>query len=440
MKTFSLLMPEALVMAAALACLLSQRLEVLRRLPHLPWFVVGLLVVALGVELTAGAQVTTLFHGGFGQDRFALFAKLLTLLVLLVVVAAGDWALLGTTALAATLVAGFGALVVASATGLAGTWTGLELSLLGGVVALSRRDPQRSRQLLLAAGSLDAVLLAGLGGLYALTGTTVLVGIQSGLLGSALTLPLVLSVLLVLAALTARLALAGSLGPLPATGAGLVLIKLAATLAPVAGAWKIYVPAIAALLMLAGALRVLAGGGPRSILAGAGLVQAGWLTAALAAPDRFGIAAALFLLGGYLLALAGAPLALGELPHGLAGLAERGVGRAAGYSLALLSMAGVPPLAGFFGIIAVASELARYGAFWLILVGVFSLAVVAQASVRDLRLVFLTSPGEALPRLPHPWLGFGGALAVGVLVVGYGLFANPISSLALQGATAIGLR
>ncbi len=440
MKTLSLLLPEALVVMTGVACMFAPRVALLRRPPHLPWIVLALLAVALAFELTAGAQVTTLFHGGFGQDRFALFGKAAVLLVLIVVVAASDWALLGTFALGATLLAGFGAMVVASATGFAGVWAGLELSLIAGVLALGRREQAASRGLLLAAGSLDTLLLLGLGAVYSMTGTTILSGVQAGLLGSALTLPLVLAILLVISALTARLGLAGSLGPLPATAAGLVLVKLAGTFAPVAGAWVVFVPVVAALLMLTGALGALAGGGTRSLLRSAGLVQLGWLIAALAAPDRVGLGAALFLLGGYLLAVAGAPLALGEVPHGLAGLADRGVGRAAGFSLALLSLAAVPPLAGFFGVVAVASQLARVGLFWLIVVGVFSLAVVAHATVRDLRLIFLTSPGEAVPRLHHAWLAFGGALAVGVLVIAYGLFANPISGLALQGAAAIGLR
>lgn len=440
MKTLSLLLPEALIVLAGLACLFAPRVGMLRRQPHLPWIVLAVVIVALGVELTAGAQVTSLFHGGFGQDRFALFGKAAILLVLIVVVASSDWALLGTLALGATLLSGFGAMVAASATGFTGIWAGLALSLLAGVLARGPRELATSRVLLLAAGSLDALLLLGLAAVYSMTGTTVLVGVQAALLGSALTLPLVLSILLVIAALTARLGLAGSLGPLPAAAAGLVLIKLAGTFAPVAGAWTVFVPGVAALIMLAGALGALAGAGTRSLLASASLVQLGWLVAALAAPDRFGLAAGLFLLGGYLLAVAGAPLALGDVPHGLAGLAERGVGRAAGFSLALLSLAGVPPLAGFFGVVAVASQLARFGLFWLILVGIFSLAVVAHATVRDLRLIFLTSPGEAVPRLHHAWLAFGGALAVGVLIVAYGLFANPISGLALQGAAAVGLR
>ena len=170
------------------------------------------------------------------------------------------------------------------------------------------------------------------------------------------------------------------------------------------------------------------------------MVQLGWFLASLAVPDRFGIAAGLFLLSAYLLAAAGGPIALAALPHGLAGLAERGVGRAVAFTACYLSLAGVPPLAGFFGQFAVAAELARAGLFWLIALGVFGSALLLFAALRDVRLAFLTSPGEQVFAAPRDRLTFAGALLAAALVSVYGFLALPVSSLALQGAAAIGLR
>ena len=150
--------------------------------------------------------------------------------------------------------------------------------------------------------------------------------------------------------------------------------------------------------------------------------------------------ASLFLFGAYLLASAAAPLVLGDTPHGLAGLAERSVARAAGFAVCLLSLAGIPPLAGFFGEFAIAAQLARAGLFWLVAVGFFAWAVVSFAVLRDLRLIFLASPGEHAPRTPQARLATGGAVLVAVVLVAYVFFANPISGLAVQGAAAVGLR
>ena len=100
----------------------------------------------------------------------------------------------------------------------------------------------------------------------------------------------------------------------------------------------------------------------------------------------------------------------------------------------------MPPLAGFFGEFAIAAQLARGGLFWLVAVGFFASAVVSFAVLRDLRLVFLASPGEQVGRTVHGRLAYGGALLAAVLLVAYGFFANPISGLAVQGAAAVGLR
>ena len=164
------------------------------------------------------------------------------------------------------------------------------------------------------------------------------------------------------------------------------------------------------------------------------------VVAGLAAGSRVALGASLFLFGAYLVASAAGPLALGDTPHGLAGLAERSAARAAGFAVCLLSLAGIPPLAGFFGEFAIGGQLARAGLFWLVAVGFFAWAVVGFAVLRDLRLVFLASAGEHLPRTPQGRLAMGGAAFAAVVVVAYTFFANPISGLAVQGAAAVGLR
>src|SRR5207237_923791 len=137
-----LLLRGALVAVAAVVCLFAPRLSPLRRQPWASVAIAGvLLAVALGVELTAGAQLRTLFQGGFTQDRFALFAKAVLLATTLVVVLAAPWAELGRPALGLTLLACFGGLVSASATDLAGLWAGLELAVLVSVAALAVREP-----------------------------------------------------------------------------------------------------------------------------------------------------------------------------------------------------------------------------------------------------------------------------------------------------------
>jgi NADH-quinone oxidoreductase subunit N len=440
-KTLVLLLPEILIGVAALACLLERRVALLRA-AWLPAAVGAVVLLALGVELVAGGQVFTGLNGGFSQDRFALFAKAAILLTALLIVLAADWSGLGVTALGLCLLAALGGMFAASATDLVVVWAGLQLAVLASVAALGLRDPVAARRLLPVLGALAALLALGLALVAAGAGTVVLSSMRTVLVGPV-TLPIAIAVLLVLGALLGQLGLApalGPLGPLATGAAGIAFLKLAGAVVGLAAAWTVFIPAVAALAMVAAALGAVAGGPARGILGWAGLLQLGWVVAGLAGGTRVALGASLFLFGAYLVASAAATLALGDTPHGLAGLAERGGARAAAFAVCLLSLAGIPPLAGFFGEFAVAAQLARAGLFWLVAVGFFAWAVVGFAVLRDLRLVFLASSGEQVVRTPHGRLAVGGAGLAAVLVIAYTFFANPISGLAVQGAAAVGLR
>jgi NADH-quinone oxidoreductase subunit N len=431
-----LVLPEALVALAALACLFGRRLHLLRS-EWLPAGAAVLVLAALAAELAVGGQIASLLGGGFGQDRFALFAKAALLLTALLVVVATEWEGSGVS-LGLTLIALLGGLVVASAGDLVGIWAGLQLATVASLALLGLRDPAAARRLLPVAGGLGALVAIGMAMVAGDAGSGQLATLRTGLT-QPLALPLAMALLLVVGALLAQLAEGPWLGPLAAGAAGIALLKFAGTLAALGSAWAVLLPALAAAAMLVAALGAIAGGPARGILGWAGLLQLGWVIAGVAGGSRLALGASLFLFGAYLAASAAGPLALGDTPHGLAGLAERGVARAAGFTVCLLSLAGVPPLAGFFGEFAVASQLVRGGFFWLVALGFFSSAVVAFAVLRDLRLAYLASAGEVVGPSQTGWLVAGGA-ASAVVLVAYTFLANPISGLAVQGAAALGLR
>jgi NADH-quinone oxidoreductase subunit N len=138
---------------------------------------------------------------------------------------------------------------------------------------------------------------------------------------------------------------------------------------------------------------------------------------------------------------------MGRADAGEAALAGMGVlrpARAAGLALAMLSLAGAPPLAGFFGEFAVGTALAQSGHFGLLALGLLGSLLSLGAAVRTLRLLYVHSPleearrGSALPVLTR--LSTWGAVAFCVVIAAYGLLSNPILGLADQGAEALGLR
>jgi NADH-quinone oxidoreductase subunit N len=470
MRNF-VLVPEALVVAGAVALLLLGRFtRVLKdRRRSVPAVVVGLVLIALAVELWAGTALTTFLGGGLVQDRFALFAKAAVLLSVAVAIATADWSAEDSLpiGLAMPLLAGFGVMVAASATDLVGLWAGLELAAAAGVVMVSLRRPDVAIWVLVTGGVATTLLLVGFAFIYAATGTADLRGERALMQLAAPTLPLAIPVLLLLGGLAVRAGLApfhfvgvaASVSASP-VGGGLVLglvgaaalitsMKVVSVLSTSPPAvYTPYLAFVAAFAILGGGAVALATRSPRARLAYLGVGQVGWMAAGLVSHYRIGLAASLFLLGAFTLAATCGPAAMGTAEGGESGLAGMGTlrpARAAGLALALLSLAGVPPLAGFFGEFAVAAALARSGHFEVLAVGLIGTVMSVAAALGTLRVMYIVSPAEerrgAGTAVP-PWTAFStaGAVALSTVIVAYGVFGSPILGLADQGARALGLR
>ena len=464
------LLPEALVVASAVALVVIGRFgwggRVREYLPHATALVV---LVALAAELWAGAALSTYFGGALIQDRFALFVKVAALLAALVAVASTDWTSEDSLhlGLAMPLLAAFGAMVAASAGDVLGLWAGLELAGAAGVVLVGLRRPDLGLRLLVVGGIASGLILVGLVFLYANVGDADLAALRAALMGHEGTIVLAIPVLLLLSGLAVRAGVAPfHVGTLPAglgaspLGAGLLIglvavaaaivaLKLGAALLPVPELYAPYVQVVAAIAMVGGGAAALAVRSPRPRMAYLAVGQVGWIAAGLSTHFQAGIAGAIFLLGAFAVAATCGPAVLGRAEGGEPAIhgfgAVRPV-RAAGLALAMLSLAGAPPLAGFFGQLAVAAALAQTGNYALIGLGALGSLLGVAATLGTLRAMFIQSPLEesrrgaaaALPAVTA--FSTVGAVALCVVVAGYGLFSFPILGLATQGAEALGLR
>ena len=458
-----MLAPEVVVVASAVALLLGTRVLPRRRWLWLRLGVLAAVVVALGLELWLGAAVGTLFAGGWQQDRFALFAKA-ALLLGLIVLLAGDLEARDSEAPSAALplavLVAFGGMVAASATSLVGLWAGLELAALAAVAAAGVSAREVGTRLLLVSAVAGALVAVGFAVLYATTGGASLATLGSALKPSSVNAPLAFVVLLTLTGIVVRLGLApfqlgtlegglavapvgaGALGGLLTGVAAVVAARLLGGLDAVNLAWAPWLSVLAAFTMALGGLQAATATSGRAIVAWLVVTQVGWLAAGLAVHDRRGSAAALLVLGALLLAAPAAPLLAGDESGDLRGLRRAQPVRAAGLTILLLSLAGLPLLAGGIGQFAVAAELIRAGAAWVLGVGLLGSLLALFGVVRVIRQVYL-EPG------PEPARGGRGAparpswspvaLAPAVLVLLYSVLANPISGLALQGAAALKL-
>jgi NADH-quinone oxidoreductase subunit N len=470
MRSF-VLVPEAIVVGAALLLLLAGRLggvpSSLRS--QLPAIVAGVVFAAFILELWVGGTLANLFGGGFVQDRFALFAKAAVLLAVGAAIAVADWGAEDSVpvSLAMTLLAAFGVMVAASAGDFVGLWAGLELAAAAGVVLVGRRRPDLGLRLLILGGIATALFVIGLAFIYATTGSADLLNARAIMKTAAPTLPLAIPVLLLLGGLSVRAGIAPfhlanvpfSLGASP-LGAGLVLglvataalivaIKVAAVLSPVPEVMSPYMQVVAAVAMVGGGAAALGVRAPRARLAYLAVGQVGWVAAGIATHYQSGIGGSLFLVGAFMLAATCGPAALGGAEGGEAVLAGMGVlrpARALGIAMVFLSLAGAPPLAGFFGEFAVAASLAQGGHFGLLALGLLGSVLSLVAALGTLRVIYIQSPPEegrraagfALPT--WTFVSSVGAVVLSVAMVAYGVFGNPILGLAYQGAEALGLR
>jgi NADH-quinone oxidoreductase subunit N len=358
-------------------------------------------------------------------------------------------------------------MVVASAGDFVGLWAGLELAGAAAVVIVSSRRTDLGLRLLVVGGVASGLVLIGLVFVYATVGSADLPAVRRDMAFEGATLPLAIAVFVLLGGLAVRAGVPPfqfarvpiSLGASP-LGAGVVIglvaaaamtvaIKIAAALTPLPAVFGPYLMVVAAVAMVGGGAAALATRSPRARLMYLAAGQVGWVAAGLATHYRSGLGASLFLLGAFALAATTGPALMAGADVGefaLAGLGVLRPARAAGIALVFLSLAGAPPLAGFFGEFAVAAAVAQGGTFWLLSLGLLGAVMSLAAAVGTVRAIYLQSPpdegrraaGARLPVLTR--LSTLGAVALCVAIAGYGVFANPIISLADQGAEALGLR
>jgi NADH-quinone oxidoreductase subunit N len=200
--------------------------------------------------------------------------------------------------------------------------------------------------------------------------------------------------------------------------------------APVAGAaawhgfragWSPILAVLAAFSILLGNFVALAQSNVRRLLAYSAVAHAGYTLLGLVAGGRDGFSATLFYTTVYAVTLVGAFALCGAVRDetggddlkNFAGLAARSPFLAGCAAVFLLSLAGIPPLVGFFGkfyLFSVALHAgSNHGLLWLVAVALFGSFISLYYYLIVLKAVFI-EPGAAVYQ-PHP-LHFGAKLAL----------------------------
>ena len=166
-----------------------------------------------------------------------------------------------------------------------------------------------------------------------------------------------------------------------------VLLRLLFTAVPqeITAHWAKLLMLISAVTILYGNLCAIPQRNVKRLLGYSSIANAGYLLLGIAALSQAGSTAILYYLGGYLFTVLAAFAVIcvvmrqveGEDITALAGLSQRSPLLAATMTLAMVSLAGVPPLAGFFGKFLLFKAVIEAGPayYWLIGVAIFGVII-----------------------------------------------------------------
>lgn len=367
------------------------------------------------------------------------------------------------------LLATAGMMLMGAATDLIIVFLGLEilsipLYVLTGLNRARLESGEAALKYFLLGAFASGFFLYGIALTYGATGTTNLTGII-GFLGSANAGPyLTIGLGLLLIGFAFKVALVPfhmwvpdvyqgaptsvtafmSVGAKAAGFAALVRVLLYA-FPTLESSWTVPLAALAALTMTLGNLSAIAQTDIKRMLAYSSIAHAGYILVGVVAANAAGAAGILFYLLAYALMNVGAfatAIVVGKRGEpgveiaDYAGLASRHPSLAAAMAIFMLSLAGVPPLAGFMGKFYLFSAAVQADLTWLALVGVLNSVLSAFFYLRVIVVMYMQEAEEPKP-LSLSWpLGIAVALAaLGTLALG--LWPSPLLDMAQQAIGAL---
>ena len=166
----------------------------------------------------------------------------------------------------------------------------------------------------------------------------------------------------------------------------------------------------------------------KRMLAYSSVAHAGYLLVGIVPGSTEGSSAALFYLfayafmniGAFAVAIAMEKAGEGDVEQSrLAGAANRYPWLALAMAIFMLSLAGIPPLAGFFGKLFLFKAAVDGGWAWLVVVGVFNSAISAYYYLRVTVTLYFSAAAEPVER--RAWAGLNASVliaAVATVVIG----------------------
>jgi NADH-quinone oxidoreductase subunit N len=464
--------PEIFLVLAAMILLVwgvFQRAE--------PGFAVSLMAMvalagaAVMVATTPGGT-ETLFNGAFVNDAFARFMKILILIgsgfaILLSLDYLRREGILKFEYPVLVLISTTGMMLMVSAGGLISVYLALEMQSLALYVAAAfHRDRLRSSEAGLKYFLLGVLasgfLLYGASLVYGYTGTTQFTGIQAAVQAGGASIGLIFGLVFILAGLAFKVAAVPfhmwtpdvyEGAPTPVTAffaaapkvAGMaLLVRVVFDAFPgITADWQQIIIATSIASMALGAFAAIGQNNIKRLMAYSAIGHVGYALIGLATATAYGVSSLLIYLAIYL------GMTLGSFACVLAMRREAGmiedVRELAGvsrdhplyaflFAMILFSLAGIPPLAGFFAKFYVFEAAIRAGMLWLAVIGVVLSVVSAYYYLRIIKIMYFDKPAAGLSPMAPSIAMVLGASSVFVL-----FFISPGSLKSLADAAAASL-
>ncbi len=472
-------LPEILVAAGALALLMLGVFLGDRSTRAVSWLSVGLLLLA-GVAVAAGGGVDReTFFGAFVSDAFSAFAKMLILLgsVVAILLGADNNEREGQSRFeypVLIVLSTLGMMMMVSASDLISLYLGLELqSLALYVLAAFRRDTERSTEAGLkyfVLGALSSgMLLYGVSLLYGFAGTTSFQGLAATLGTGEPAIGVIFGIVFLATGLAFKVSAVPfhmwtpdvyEGAPTPVTTFFAIAPKVAAIalfvrvmMDPLGGMvdqWRQIIIFISIASMVLGAFAAINQTNIKRLMAYSSIGHVGYALVGLAAGTDAGVRGVLIYMAIYIFMTAGAfavilcmrqkDRAVEEIQD-LAGLSRTRPMMAFAMGIFMFSLAGIPPLAGFFGklyVFMAAIDAARAvpSLYTLAIIGVVTSVVGAYYYLRIVKLMYFDEPAESFDR------DVGGAVnaVIGVSAVVtlfFFVYPAPLLSAAASAAAAL---
>ena len=427
LAAYAPLLPEAVLAIGALALLVYGvfRPDTDGEAVKIGWLALLVMAAAGWAVVQAGAPAS-LFNGAFNDDAFSRFVKLLVL------AGAGGALILSLDEMreraafkfelpVIMLFATVGMFLMASAGDLISLYLGLELqSLALYVLAAIRRDDAKASEAGLkyfVLGALSSgMLLYGVSLLYGFAGTTAFAGIAAAANGGGQNMMLVLGLVFLLVGIAFKVSAVpfhmwtpdvyeGAPTPMTAFLAAAPKVAAMALFIRVVGAalpgikpqWQQIVVFLSIASMVFGALGAIGQTNIKRLMAYSSIANMGYALVPLAAGGPEGVEGVLVYMAVYIVMTLGAFACIISMRResgpveaitDLSGLAQTNLPMAFAMAMFMFSLAGIPPLAGFFAKFYAFLPAIKAGLYWLAVIGVVASVVGAYYYLRIVKIMF----------------------------------------------------